>query len=182
VESSQDEKLVEACLRGEGQAYAELGKLYARRVYTVCLAIVGSAADAQDLTQETLVRGFTELASLRDRNSFGPWIVAIASNLSRDFYRRRAAEKSSSTVLDDCAVGDANELAGEPERLIDLRRALRELPEHHRIPLLLYYFDGHSTESVAVTLGISPAAVHQRMSRARRELRKLLETREVRDE
>jgi RNA polymerase sigma-70 factor (ECF subfamily) len=59
--------------------------------------------------------------------------------------------------------------------LTDLRAKLGKLPEQHRIPLMMYYFDGHSAESVGVSLGISVEAVHTRMSRARRELRKLFD-------
>ncbi len=175
MEKKSDEVLVAACLRGETRAFAELGKGYARRLYAICLAIVDNAADAEDLTQETLVRGFTELASLKDHTRFGPWIAAIAGNLSRDLLRKRMNEKGPLAHEMDCPNV-------ESERLMDLRRALRELPEQHRIPLLLYYLDGHSTESVAATLGISTAAVHQRLSRARRELRSLIESKEVRDE
>lgn len=182
MEGDRDEKLVEACLRGESRAYTELGARYARRVYAVCLAIVGCAADAEDLTQETLVRGFTELASLKNRGKFGPWVTAIAGNLSRDALRKRAAERGCSVNAAGRAGGEPAALADEPERLIDLRRALGELPEQNRVPLLLYYFDGHSAESVAATLGISTAAVHQRLCRARRELRRLLEKDTVRNE
>ena len=172
VEKKSDDVLVAACLRGETEAYAELGKGYARRLYAICLAIVDNAADAEDLTQETLVKGFMELASLRDNAKFGPWIAAIATNVSRDLLRKRASERGPAVVETDCPPA-------ETERLMDLRRALSELPEQHRIPLLLYYLDGHSTESVAATLGISTAAVHQRLSRARRELRGLIESKEV---
>lgn len=172
METKRDEDLVAACLRGENDAYAELGKAYARRLYAICLDIVWNAEDAEDLVQEALVRGFTELPSLKDHSRFGPWIAAIASNLSRDLLRKRMSEKGPAAVPADCPDGN-------PERFIDLRRALRELSEAHRIPLLLYYFDGHSTESMGAILGISPEAVHQRLSRARRELRRLLESKEV---
>jgi RNA polymerase sigma factor (sigma-70 family) len=59
---------------------------------------------------------------------------------------------------------------------------LWKLPEQHRVPLVLYYFDARSTASIAATLGITPDAVHMRLSRARGELRKLLEKAEAHNE
>jgi RNA polymerase sigma factor (sigma-70 family) len=175
VETKRDEDLVAACLGGENDAYAALGKAYARRLYAICLEIVWNSEDAEDLVQEALMKGFTELPSLKDHSRFGPWIAAIAANLSRDLLRKRMNEKGPVAAPADCPNGS-------PERIIDLRRALRELPEAHRTPLLLFYFDGHSAESVGAVLGISPGAVHQRLCRARRELRMLLESKEVHNE
>jgi RNA polymerase sigma-70 factor (ECF subfamily) len=175
VDTKRDEDLVAACLGGENDAYAALGKTYARRLYAICLDIVWNSEDAEDLVQETLMKGFTELPSLKDRSRFGPWIAAIASNLSRDLLRKRMSEKGPVAAAADCP-------GGSPEKLIDLRQALRELPEAHRTPLLLFYFDGHSADSVGAMLGISAGAVHQRLCRARRELRKLLENKEVHNE
>jgi RNA polymerase sigma-70 factor (ECF subfamily) len=140
----------------------------------MCLAMVGNAADAEDLAQETLIRAFTELGSLRNHDRFGPWIVAIAGNLCRNFLRKRANRGRILAMRTDCEAEDPDHS--------DLRQVLGRLSEDLRIPLMLYYFDGHSTESVAATLGISPAAVHTRLSRARRELRKLLEEGENQDE
>ncbi len=170
-----DRTLVEKCLRGDRESYAELVRLHAGRVYAVCLAIVGTEADAEDLAQEALVKGFDKLASLRNRDHFGAWIATIAGNLSRNFVRSRANRARLLAQRPDPP-------AGEPERFSDLRQALGDLPERHRIPLMLYYFDGTSTGSIAATLGISPEAVHMRLCRARGELRKLLEKMEAHDE
>ncbi|HEY5132073.1 MAG TPA: sigma factor [Candidatus Krumholzibacteriaceae bacterium] len=57
MEDGPDRKLVETCMQGDREAYAELVRMHAGRVYAVCLAIVGTEADAEDLAQEALVRG-----------------------------------------------------------------------------------------------------------------------------
>lgn len=175
MEDGPDRKLVEACAQADREAYAELVRLHAGRVYAVCLAIVGTEADAEDLAQEALVRGFMKIASLRDRDRFGPWIATVARNLSRNFIRQRANQARLLATQTDCA-------GCETESFSDLRRALWKLPEQHRVPLVLYYFDARSTASIAATLGITPDAVHMRLSRARGELRKLLEKAEAHNE
>jgi len=168
LESGSDAKIVEACLAGDGRAYAGLVRLHGRRVYALCLAMTGNAADAEDLAQEALMRGFTELGSLRDRDRFGPWIAAIAGNTCRNFIKKRSSRERTVAMQPDCPREN-------PDDLSDLRAMLSRLPEQHRIPLMLYYFDGHGTEGVAASLGISVEAVYTRLSRARRELRRLLE-------
>lgn len=168
MESGPDAKIVEACLAGDSRAYAGLVRLHGRRVYAICLAMAGNAADAEDMAQEAFMRGFTELGSLRDHDRFGPWIAAIAGNTCRNFIKKRSSRERTVAMQPDCPREDPNDLS-------DLRDMLSRLSEQHRIPLMLYYFDGHSSESVAVSLGISIEAVHTRLSRARRELRKLLE-------
>jgi DNA-directed RNA polymerase specialized sigma24 family protein len=62
----RDRRFVDACLRGDREAYDELVKVHAARVYAVCLAIVGASADAEDLAQEALVTWYMKLASLAD--------------------------------------------------------------------------------------------------------------------
>ncbi|MDD4858532.1 MAG: sigma-70 family RNA polymerase sigma factor, partial [Candidatus Krumholzibacteria bacterium] len=171
----RDRTLVEKCQRGDRDAYAELVRLHAARVYTVCLGMAGNAADAEDLAQEALVAGFTNILSLKDPDKFGHWIAAIAANLSRNFLRTRANRER-------LLAARVDRPANEPERFSGLRRALQKLPEQHRLPLLLYYFDDRSTASIAATLGISADAVYMRLSRARGELRKLLEKMEAHNE
>jgi len=175
MENGRDRKLIEASLRGDREAYSDLVKLHAGRVYAVCFAIVGGAADAEDLAQEALVKGFMEIATLRDHDRFGAWIATIAGNLSRNFIRQRANRARLLAMRTDCE-------GREPERLSDLKPALMKLPEQFRIPLMLYYFDSRSTESIAATLDISPEAVRMRLCRARVELRRLLEKMEAHDE
>ena len=168
MENEPEAKIIEACCAGDGRSYAALVRGYGKRIYAICLAMTGNAADAEDMMQETFMRGFTELSTLRDRNRFGPWIATIAGNLCRNFIKRRKAQERDAVAAMDCP-------GAAPGDLSDLREALGRLPEQHRIPLMQYYFDGHSTENVAASLGISCEAVHTRLSRARRELRKLLE-------
>jgi len=175
MKDGRDRTLVEACLRGNREAYDDLVKLHAARVYAVCLAIVGASADAEDLAQEALVTGFIKITSLRDHDRFGAWMAAIAGNLSRNFVRQRANHERLLAMRADCA-------GREPERQADLQNALWKLREELRIPLILYYLDGRSTVNIAATLDISPQAVRMRLCRARGELRKLLEKTEAHDE
>jgi RNA polymerase sigma-70 factor (ECF subfamily) len=165
--------LVDACRGGDTTgAYGELVRRHSRSVFAVCLGTLGNVHDAEDIAQETFIRGIARIAQLRDGTQFGPWIMKIARNLCIDYVRRR---KRGATIL---AMQDRDRVVPEAAH-VDLREAVTRLPEKYRLPLLLYYFDGRSSESVARTLGISTDGALTRLSRARKELRKLIDSGEV---
>ena len=157
------------CRTADKAEYAKLVRLNSSRIFAVCFAILGNAHDAEDVAQQTLLKGFTDIDELREPGQFGPWAAIIARNLCIDLIRRR---KRSRDALNQPPNGQ------EPEYTKDypeLEAALRRLPEEHRLALMLYYFDGRSAKNIAQTLETSEAAVHTRLSRARKQLRRLLE-------
>ncbi len=160
-----EEKLAAACRRGEKRAYAVLVRRHAPQVFAVCLGMLASVHDAEDVAQDALVKGLTQIDQLRAGEHFRAWIAGIARNLCLDHLRR---EKRGREVL-------ARRQAPEPadrSAFAELEGAIHELPEQYRLPLLLYYLDGQSTENVASALNLSPDGVRTRLSRARKELRK----------
>jgi len=164
-----EEQLVVRCRTGDRAAYGELVKLSVREVFAICLSAVGNAADAEDLAQEALVKGFQEIGRLRKGESFAPWMRRIARNLAVDFLRRRhVAQNAVETLVRD------QQLPRRQDDHVELERALQRLDEKYRQAIVLYYFDGERTEAVAEKLEISPATVLTRLSRARQQLRQIL--------
>lgn len=165
--------LVDACRGGDTTgAYGELVKRHSRSVFAVCLGTLGNIHDAEDIAQETFIRGIARIGQLRDGTQFGPWIMKIARNLCLDHARRR---KRGAEIV----ALQGGDRRGPDEDHADVREAIARLPEKYRLPLLLYYFDGRSSEIVARTLGISTDGALTRLSRARKELRKLIDPKEV---
>lgn len=162
-----EEKLVKSCCNGQKQAYAILVKNYSRYVFAICFGIVSNVQDAEDLSQQTLLKGFTDIESIKDGNQFKSWIGQIARNLCIDFLRKQNCNQKclAELVLDH--DGGFNEY---PE----LQRSLAKLTEEYRLPLSLYYLDGQSTKKIAEILQISQNGVQARISRGRKQLRKLL--------
>jgi RNA polymerase sigma-70 factor (ECF subfamily) len=130
--------------------------------------MLGSREDAEDIAQQALLRGFTDISELRDSEQFGAWISRIAKNLCIDFMRRR--KRGLNALLRRATTNGSS-----PNKYTELKAALARLPQEYRVALMLYYFDGRSTKNIAETLATSRAAVHTRLSRARKKLRKLLE-------
>ena len=167
-QQTADRDLVAASRRGDRDAYAALIHRYAGRVYAVCLGILGDAPDSEDLAQETFMRGLNHIDKLRDDERFSAWITQIARNLCRDYLKTDRRRKE---LLEQRSAGIP---PNKPE-FSELHAALQKLPEKHRIPLALYYFDGRSITSLAEVLGTTEAAVYTRLSRARRALRSIIE-------
>lgn len=137
----------------------------------MCMGILGNAADSDDIAQETFIRGFTRLGALRSGESFGPWIAQVARNLCRDHLRVNARRR-------ELVEQHVREVSGEAADYTALHEALAELPERYRTPLMLFYFDGKDAKRLAEELEISHAGACTRLSRARRELRRIIEKRE----
>ncbi len=170
-----EEKLVAGCRRGDKRAYAALVGRYARDVFAVSFAVVGNVHDAEDIAQEALLKGLVQIAGLRKGERFGPWIRRIARNLAIDFVRRRKAGMQAAAQI------QLQQRAESTEDYHVLEKAIGRLDETYRETILLYYFDGRRTEDVAEKLDISPATVLSRLSRARRQLREIIENQQETD-
>jgi RNA polymerase sigma-70 factor (ECF subfamily) len=169
VSEPNDAQLVRATIGGDRDAYASLVRRHASRVYAICLAMLHDPDDSQDAAQDVLIKGLEKINSLRDGNQFAMWITRIAQNLCRDRWR---THKRREELLQE--HNQETSLASDSPPP-DLSDALSRLPEKYRLPLMLYYFDGQSTDHLAAALDISRAGVGTRLARARRALRRLLE-------
>lgn len=119
-----------------------------------------------------LLKAWRKRCSLKEEACFNSWITRILINECHTLRYRLRRHK---TVSFDEAVGDVP--AGEPVDL-GLRDALRAVPEHLRLPLLLHHMEGYSLQEVADMLHISVAAARGRVYQARQKLRQQLDKEE----
>lgn len=167
MQYQSEEQLVAASRRGDRQAYSELAQRHARRVFAVCLGMLGHVQDAEDAMQDALQKGLTEIHHLRNDASFPGWLVRVAQNVCREYWRKQQRQQK--------VIAQYLPLKSTPEIDTDLEDALAQLPEKYRLPLMLYYFDSQDTRTIAGLLNLSTAGVLTRLTRARWALRKLLE-------
>lgn len=165
-----DENLVAAAAAGDRDARAVLVRRHYERVFIVCLGMLGSVHDAEDIAQEAMLKGFTDIRKLRDPRRFGPWLVKIARNLCINLIRRqRCGEK----VLAENAQRaiQPQSVAGENDRL---EQAIEKLPQEVRLPLVMYYLDGQNVKTVADKLNVSRSGVYQKLRTGIKQLHELL--------
>jgi RNA polymerase sigma-70 factor (ECF subfamily) len=141
-------------------------------LYRYAFRLSGSAADAEDLTQETFCKAQLNFGQLRDPARARPWLFSILRNA---YLQRVRVDKQQRWVPLDVAA-EIPDPATEPEDLpeIDPRRlqeALSELPEGFRNPVILYYFEDFSYRDIAEQMDLPIGTVMSRLARAKGHLR-----------
>jgi RNA polymerase sigma-70 factor (ECF subfamily) len=139
-------------------------------LYRYAYRLSGSAADAEDLTQETFCTAQLKMSQLRDPARAKSWLFSILRNA---YLHRLRADKHQHFVpvesLNDLAEAPADPLPPvEPERL---QQALNELPEVFRTPIILYYFEEFSYRDIAEQMDLPIGTVMSRLARAKAHLR-----------
>ena len=165
-----DGELVEASRRGELDAFGHLVARYQDVVCAVSYSSTGDRSLSEDVAQDTFVAAWRQLDRVREPGRLRPWLCGIARNLGRKARRKtRREEPIDADAHAAAGASPFDELArADAERIV--RDALARVPDTYREVLVLYYRDSQSIRDVAETLGISEAAVMQRLSRGRRYL------------
>ena len=178
-----DGELVRQTLGGRMAAYAELARRYAAPVLAVCHARIRCWHAAEDLAQETLLRGLQALPTLEDRDRFGPWLRGIAQRVCLDWLKSKQSGQVPFTSLgpdhntDELLSTDAQATVREVEGAEQRRRLMdcvSELDDDCREVLLLYYYQDVTYADLADLLGVSPATINARLTKARATLRERL--------
>lgn len=139
-------------------------------LYRYAYRLTGSAADAEDLTQESFGKAFTRLSQLRDPDRAKAWLFRILRNL----YLHKVRDEKRHRVVPLDAVGDLPDHAADETPDIDparLQQALDELDEGFRTPLVLFYFEEFSYRDIAEQMDLPIGTVMSRLARAKAYLR-----------
>ena len=164
---------VAALQRGEDTALNRIMDRHREPVYGFIRHMIGHAADAQELAQETFVRAYFAIGRFRPKTSFAAWLFQIARNLCRDYFRSRAyRQRQQASPWSDDLAGHVmvDPPTGTDDRTEALHAALARLPIALRECLVLTAIEGLSHKEAACKLGISPKAVEIKSYRARKKL------------
>lgn len=157
---------------GDSEAFEQLVRGHQRMIYSLCYRMTGSAADAEDLVQETFIHAHRHLGSFRAEARFSSWLYRIALNLCLNWKKRkqrqdRLHEKWAEQVEDAAAP----ETGGESQRV---QQALLKLPAKQRAAIVLTLYDGLSHAEAAQALRCSETTISWRVFAARGKLRRML--------
>jgi RNA polymerase sigma-70 factor (ECF subfamily) len=172
----EEAQLIAAAKAGDRQAYARLLERNQADAFRAAYMITGSAAEAEDATQEACVKAWLALGRFRASAPFRPWLVRIAINEARN--RRRSAGRRArlSLRLSDDPSDVPSAASAESEALAGARRAsladaVGRLREDDQLVIAARYFIGLSEAETAVALSLRPGTVKSRLSRALARLR-----------
>ncbi len=169
-----DATLVSECLGGDRAAFGQIVERYQAMACAVAYSIVGELAASEDVAQEAFVAAWQHLASLREPDKLRAWLAGVVRNTAKSSARKRQhdlvqnAEPISAVATNAIAPDD---LAAHSEEEALLGRALADVPEQFREPLVLYYREHQSVAEVAATMELSEDAVKQRLARGRQALK-----------
>jgi RNA polymerase sigma-70 factor (ECF subfamily) len=170
---ASDQDLVARVLNdGDERAFRTLYRRHTPYLYQFALRTLGGdEQEAEDVVQETWIRGVERLSTFRWDAALRSWLVAIALNVCRGLFRRKDAGWLELT--DEMMEGRT---ATSPELKIDLERALAQLPAGYRAVVLLHDVEGYRHEDIARELGTTVGTSKSQLFHGRRALRRLLGT------
>ncbi|MEK6302278.1 MAG: RNA polymerase sigma factor [Acidobacteriota bacterium] len=171
-----------AALSGDAMSgFENLYRKHYRRVYSICLRMTGSVAEAEDLTQEVFIQLNRKLGSFRGESAFTTWLHRLTVNQVLMYFRKRSV-KSELTTDDGEMPDSVDPFTINPGAMpivdrIGLETAIKQLPPGYRSVFVLHDVEGYEHEEIARMLGCSGGTSKSQLHKARLKLRKLLQQR-----
>jgi RNA polymerase sigma-70 factor, ECF subfamily len=167
-----DDELVLATLNGDVQAFSLLVEKYSNALCSVAYGVMGDFHLAQDIVQESFIKAYYKLNTLKDTEKIGSWLYAITYRQSVDWKRKLQKERHALERRDFLNHPVSfEELVDKREIQTEVWDALGKLDELNRIIITLFHMSGFSMESIGKFLNMSISAVESRHRRARKRLK-----------
>jgi len=171
----EDKELLDRLATGDETAFRLLVERHIDRAYAIALRIVGSAADAEDVVQDTMLKVWTHRGRWQHgRAKFSTWLYRVVSNRCIDIRRKPRTENVD--VVPEVADGkpDAASVIERAEMNDILEAAMQRLPEQQRVAVILSYHENMSNGEIAEVMDTTIAAVESLLKRGRQQLREML--------
>ena len=178
---NDDVKLIQRVLSGDDTAFSTLVKKYQKSVHALVWRKIGDFHIAEDITQDTFLKAYQKLATLKEPQSFASWLYVIATNHCKTWLRKKRlstqALQDTSTMELERAAYAGYVIEENEQRITDAQREvvkklLAKLQESDRTIITLYYLGGMTYEEISQFLGVSVSAIKNRLYRARQSLKK----------
>ncbi len=179
MDRENDGKLIKKFLSGDDSAFQILVEKYQESIHTLAWRKIQDYHYAEEIMQDTFLRVYKKLPSLKNHNQFAGWVHVIANRLCTDWVRKYKPEIQSLDVTDK----DEIEISSFKHHMTQQReierteycqklvnKLLEKLPEKERHVLTLYYLDDMSTKEISETIGVSVNTITSRLQRARKRL------------
>jgi RNA polymerase sigma-70 factor (ECF subfamily) len=180
VEKSKasDLELAQRTAEGEVTAFEELYRRHFRRVYALCLRMLGDPTEAEDLTQDTFTHLYNKIGSFRGESAFTTWLHRMTVNQVLMHFRRKKSRpelvNDDDETPDQIVRGTENHSKMPVVDRILLENAISKLPAGYRSVFVLHDVEGHEHGEIAEMLGISEGTSKSQLHKARLKLRSLI--------
>ena len=168
TEMTDEKQLIVLACGGDTDAFGELVKVYKDPIVRYLYKLTGDVEKASDLTQDTFLKAYENINSIRSEAAFKPWLYRIATRTVHSYWRRANLRNFISFDSSKPPAGEITEdTTKNIEEKMTLRIALRKVPQHQRECLVLHFVEGFKYREIATTLGISEEAVRKRVARGK---------------
>jgi RNA polymerase sigma-70 factor (ECF subfamily) len=169
---------------GDPVAFERIYQLHSRRVYALCLRMVGNTAEAEDLAQEAFLQLFRKIGTFRGESAFSTWLHRLSVNVVLMKLRKKTLPETSldeQIEPDDEASGPKKDIGG-PDLLltgsvdrVNLQRAIEQLPPGYKSVFVLHDIQGYEHNEIAQIMTCSIGNSKSQLHKARMRLRELLQ-------
>jgi len=170
--------------QGDAAAFERIYRLHSRRVFALCLRMVGNTTEAEDLTQEAFLQLFRKIHTFRGESAFSTWLHRLSVNVVLMRLRKKSLPETSleETTEPDEETGGPRKEVGGPDLLlsgsidrVNLQRAIEQLPPGYKTVFVLHDIQGYEHNEIAEIMGCSIGNSKSQLHKARMRLRELLQ-------
>ncbi len=178
---NNDAELIQRALEGDDTAFSVLVKKYQKSVHALVWRKIGDFHIAEDITQDTFLKAYQKLSTLKKPQRFASWLYVIATNDCKMWLRKKrlstqSLEDINSTALESATysgyvIAENEQETAEAQREV-VKKLLAKLQESERTVITLHYLGGMTYKEISEFLGVSVGTIKTRVYRARRRLKK----------
>jgi RNA polymerase sigma-70 factor, ECF subfamily len=181
-----DADIVRLAQQGDSVAFERIYRMHSRKVYTLCLRMVGDRSDAEDLTQEVFLQLFRKIQQFRGESAFSTWLHRMSVNIVLMRFRKRPRPEESLDAItnpEQETGAPSKEFGGPDLRLngavdrITLETVINELPPGYKAMFILHDVQGYNHDEIAGIFGCTAGNSKSQVHKARTRLRELLQRR-----
>ena len=178
---NDDAQLIQRVLDGDDTVFSTLVRKYQKPVHALAWRKIGDFHIAEDITQDTFLKAYQRLSTLKEPQRFASWLYVIAANHCSTWLRKKrlwtqSLEDTNSAQLEKATysgyvIAENEQTTAEAQREV-VKKLLAKLQESDRTVITLYYLGGMTHEEISEFLGVSVAAIKNRLYRARNRLKR----------
>ena len=171
---NNEKRLLQRIQEGETELFTQIADHYSRAIFTLVVRIVGSAEEAEELTQDIFMKAFENLEYFSYRSSFSTWLYRIAYNTALSFARRKRPTQIVINERTMATIGDEQieqmEQSFDQETIDALKRSIEMLDADEKALITLFYYEERSIAECAEIMGQSLSNTKVRLHRTRKKL------------
>ena len=160
--------MLDLVLSGDITSFGKLCDRYYNSIVSIAYSVLADHHLAEDAAQETFLRALKNLKKLKSKEKFGPWLARICRNVAKDMVKKKLRDKETKNLL-QLANCDDSERENQA-----VKKAIGRLSFSERELIVLRYYNNMSHEQMSSVLGLSKAAINNRLVRTRKKIAKHL--------